>query len=225
MPSAQNAFRQKHLNEWTEQHVRWLPLSHWDACSKGPLDEKALEGRDCFGGLDLSTKVDLTTFVLLFPPDEDRIWRVLAWFWIPAAGAFEKERTDRVPYSVWEKQGFIEKTEGDVIDCDVIRQRILDLSQRFRIKDVGFDPWNATQIASQLGSDGLTMVEVRQGTATMGEPSKELHALVASHRFDHGRNPILRWNASNVTVRKDANENYMPDEARARGVSTASWPV
>lgn len=217
VPTAQNAFLQKHLNVWTEQHVRWLPLNDWDACSNAPLDIKSLEGRDCFGGLDLSTKIDLTAFVLLFPPDEDRIWRVLPWYWIPRAGAQKNERTDRVPYAVWEKQGLIEVTDGDVVDYDLVRNRIVDLSERFHILEIGFDPWNAQQIATQLGSDGLTMVEIRQGTATMGEPSKELEALVISHRLDHGQHPILRWNASNITVRKDANENYMPDKAKSSG--------
>jgi phage terminase large subunit-like protein len=75
-----------------------------------------------------------------------------------------------VPYDVWIREGFIEATEGNVIDYDVLRKRIQEDHDFFQIKEVAFDPWNATQLVTQLGSDGLNMIPFRQGFASMAAP-------------------------------------------------------
>jgi phage terminase large subunit-like protein len=215
MPAAQNAFRRLRLDEWTEQEVRWLNIIDWDKCDK-PVEPRELLGRECWGGLDLSTKIDLTALVLLFPPlDEDDDYKVIWRFFIPGDNVQQRVKRDRVPYDVWIKQGFIIATDGNVIDYEYIRNEIAELSQSYAIQEIGFDPWNATQTALQLQDDGFNMVEMRQGIRTMAEPTKELEALVKSRRFSHGGNPVARWNASNVTVRTDANENYMPDKSKS----------
>lgn len=69
-PGEENSFRQLRLNQWVKQAVRWMPMDKWDACNF-PVDVKALEGRVCYGGLDLSSSTDLTSFVLVFPPEDD----------------------------------------------------------------------------------------------------------------------------------------------------------
>lgn len=215
IPAAQNNFLTKRLNIWTQQETKWLDMDTWSA-SGSAFDEKALEGRPCFGGLDLSTKIDLSSFALVFPPFlKDPLWYCLSFFWVPEDNMMRRARKDRVPYDVWAKQGLIKATEGNVVDYEVIRNDIRALGDRFAVQDVGFDPWNATQIATQLSDDGFQMVEMRQGPRTMGEPSKELEALILSKRFNHGGNAVLKWCASNVTIRTDANGNYMPDKGKS----------
>ena len=76
-PGEENAFRQLRLNQWVKQSVRWMPMDKWDKCAF-PVDEKALEGRVCYGGLDLSSTTDITAFVLVFPPPP-RTSRPLYW--------------------------------------------------------------------------------------------------------------------------------------------------
>jgi len=187
----------------------------WDACPD-KIDLEALAGRVCFGGLDLSTKIDLTAWVKVFvPTEEDPNWVWLCSFFVPADNVLERERRDRVPYSAWIKAGYITATEGNVVDYNAVEDRIVKDCQAYMIQEVGFDAWNATQIATNLGEKGVTMVETIQGTKTMNEPSKEFEALVRAHRINHGNNPVLRWNASNVSVKRDHNDNLMPDKERS----------
>ena len=114
-PGEENSFRQLRLNQWVKQAVRWMPMEKWDACSF-KLDEESLEGRVCYGGLDLSSTTDITAFVLVFPPlDEDDKFCILPYFWIPEDTLDLRVRRDHVPYDVWERQGFLETTEGNVV--------------------------------------------------------------------------------------------------------------
>ncbi|MCG8670197.1 MAG: terminase large subunit [Pseudomonadales bacterium] len=208
----QNTFKRLYLNVWTEQETRWLDMDKWKkAGSKYGIDD--LRGLSCYLGMDLSTKLDLTAVGALFPPtsDFDR-YRAFLRFYMPEERIKLKEKKDKVPYRKWRDQGFITTTPGDIIDYTFIRHDINNLfADAFRVMEIGYDPWNATQLATQLSEeDGFELVEVRQGIASMGESTKEFEALIASRQFDHGNNPVLNWMASNVSVRCDANNNYMP---------------
>ena len=82
-PAEENSFRQLRLNQWVKQAVRWMPMDKWDACAF-PVDPEELEGRVCYGGLDLSSTTDLTSFCLVFPPQsENDKYYVLPYFWLP----------------------------------------------------------------------------------------------------------------------------------------------
>ena len=123
-PGEENSFRQLRLNQWVKQAVRWMPMEKWDACSF-KVDEEALEDRVCYGGLDLSSTTDITAFVLVFPPlDEDDKFCILPYFWIPEDTLELRVRRDHVPYDVWERQGFLETTEGNVVHYGYIEKFI-----------------------------------------------------------------------------------------------------
>lgn len=214
-PSYENTFKRLHLNIRTQQDVRWLKLEQWDDCN-GAVSAKELEGRTCYGGLDLSTKLDISAFVLVFPPLlDDEPWKVLPRFWIPGENAHKREKRDRVPYLTWERQGLITLTPGNVIDYDYIKAQILEDAKRFEIKELGYDPFNANQISVQLAGEGIEMVEVRQGFLTLSEPSKELERLVVSKMLAHGGNPVLRWMASHVAIETDAAGNIKPSKKKS----------
>ncbi len=92
-----------------------MPMNKWDGCAF-PVREDDLEGRVCYGGLDLSSTTDITAFVLVFPPlDEDDKYMVLPYFWIPEDTLELRVRRDHVPYDIWERQGFLQTTEGNVV--------------------------------------------------------------------------------------------------------------
>lgn len=209
-PAARNAFLTKRLNVWTDAETLWLNLAKWDACGE-PFDPATLKGRRCFGGLDLSSKIDLTAFALMFPPDDgDRFWRLLTWFWIPAATAVEREKADRVRYRQWADEGLLVMTPGDVVDYAFIEKHVVECAGAYGLVDVAFDTWNATQTATQLGAQGVTMVETRQGHSSLSEPSKKLEALIMAEQLRHGGHEVLRWNARCVTVKEDENQNIRP---------------
>jgi phage terminase large subunit-like protein len=211
-PAKENSFRRYRLNQWTEQDVRWLNMEKWDACAGLTAD---LVGRSCCGGLDLSSTTDLSAFVLVFPND-DGTFDALAWFWVPEEGARRRERRDRVPYWQWIKDEYIEATPGEAIDHDRIRAKINELGKRYRIEGIAIDRWNATQLATQLDGDGFEIVPFGQGYASMTWPTKKLEEVVLSGRLRHGGNPVLRWMAGNVSIEKDAADNWKPSKKKSR---------
>jgi phage terminase large subunit-like protein len=209
-------FRWLRLNSWEKLKTsKWIGLDFWDRC-KGKIDIERLKGRPCYGGLDLSSKIDLTAFVLLFPSDDiNNKWIVLPWFWVPEDAVYSRVATDKVPYDIWAKQGYLQTTPGNVIDYSSIEKTIVDVSAIYDIQQIGFDPWNAIQTAINLGDEGLTMVEVRPTYGNMSPAMGEIKTAVMSKRLLHGRHPILRWNAGNVEVRMDENENIRPDKSKS----------
>lgn len=220
IPGYENTFKRLHLNIRTEQDVRWLPMDAWDQCDSlsgsGPADDSFTTdyaNHTCFAGLDLSSTTDITALVLFFPDDDNR---VLPFFWIPGDNIERRELRDRVPYRQWVKEGFVEATEGNVVDYRSIRERVKWAADKFDLKQVGYDPWNARHLALQMqDEDGLPMIEFRQGFVSMNEPSKKLEALLTSHNLRHGGNPVLRWMASNAACKIDPAGNVKPDKGKS----------
>jgi phage terminase large subunit-like protein len=216
-PSFLNTFQRLHLNIWTQQITRWIPIEKWNACDATPLDLAQLKGRLGYGGLDLSTKLDITALTLVLPR-ENGWYDLLFRFWVPHQRVLERAQGGKKPdYATWVREGFLLETPGDVIDYEFIRQEVIALSKVLTIKQLAYDPWSATQLATQLQGDGFTMVETRQGMKTLSEPCKEFEKLVVSGRLRHGGNPVMRWMVDNVAVRKDANDNIAPDKRTAAG--------
>ncbi len=206
----ENTFKRLYLNIKTRTDVKWLAMDKWDKCAE--LDLKELVGQPCYAGLDLASTIDIAAFVLLFPELGNA---VLPFFWVPAESARVRERRDRVPYETWARQKFIEMTKGNVIDYDVIRNRINEVGEIYNIQEIGVDRWNATQIITQLDGDGFEMVPFGQGYASMSAPSKELEKLVLSCDLRHGGHPVMRWMASNVTAETDAAGNIKPSKKKS----------
>lgn len=211
-PSYENTFKRLHLNIRTEAAVRWLSIASWDECG-GPIDWEEMKGKECYAGLDLSSTQDITALVLVFPDYHNAL---LPFFWAPKENAREKQKKDGAPYLKWAREGHIHLTEGNVIDYSFIRKRVNELSKIYDIREIAFDPWNAKQLATQLTEeDGLPMIEFRQGFFSMNEPAKHFESLVVSRKLRHGDNPILRWMASNVSVKEDPAGNIKPDKTKS----------
>lgn len=214
-PIEENAFRQLRLNQWVKQSVRWMPMDKWDLCAF-PVDAKSLEGRTCYGGLDLSSTSDLTSLCLVFPPqDEEDKYQVLPFFWLPEDTLDLRVRRDHVKYDVWERQGFIKTTEGNVIHYGFIEKFIEELSKKYNIRDIAFDRWGAVQMVQNLEGMGFTVVPFGQGFCDMSPPTKELMKLVLEQRIAHGGHPVLRWNMDNVFVRTDPAGNVKADKSKS----------
>lgn len=218
-PRHENDFKRYHLNLWTEQAVRWLPMDRWRA-QNGPYDWKELaeicRGRRCFGAVDLAATTDLAAELLVFPPDNDfEAWCFVPRFFVPSESITNRVRRDRVPYDRWAREGALICTEGNVVDYDYIKAQILEDAETYRIERFGFDPFNALQVMIQLGGEGLPTEKVRQGFLTLSGPSKELERLLLGGAFWHGGHPVLEWCASNVAIETDAAGNIKPSKAKS----------
>lgn len=214
-PAEENAFRQLRLNQWVKQSVRWMPMEKWDLCSF-KIDEENLIGRVCYGGLDLSSTTDMTAFVLVFPPkDEEDKFVILPFFWIPEDTLELRVRRDHVPYDIWQKQGFIQTTEGNVVHYGYIENFIEQLGEKFNIREIAFDRWGAVQMVQNLEGMGYTVVPFGQGFKDMSPPTKELMKLTLEHKIAHGGHPVLRWNMDNIFIRRDPAGNIKADKEKS----------
>lgn len=214
-PAEENTFRQLRLNQWVKQSVRWMPMDKWDACAF-PVDEQALEGRVCYGGLDLSSSTDITAFVLVFPPeDESEGYTILPHFWIPEDNVNLRVRRDHVPYDIWKQQGYLETTEGNVIHYGYIEQFINNLGKKYNIQEIAFDRWGAVQMVQNLEGMGFTVVPFGQGFKDMSPTTKELMKLTLEKKIAHGGHPVLRWMMDNIYIRTDPAGNIKPDKAKS----------
>ena len=205
IPAQENTFRRLYLNQWTEQAARWIPLTAWDACQT-TVDVAALRGRRCYVGMDLSSTQDLTALVAVFPSEEG--FDVLPQFFVPADKIRERANRDHVPYDEWARRGLLTATPGNVVDYEAVRAVLHDWHERYELRSIAFDPWNATDLTNRLfNQDGLPCVKMRQGFASLSAPTKALEKAILSRALRHDGHPVLRWNISNVAVEADAAGN------------------
>ena len=218
-PRAEAEFRCFHLNQWIDAIQRWLPKSKWQACA-GADDwatrAERLKGRKCFAAFDASATQDVTALVLLFQPlEEGAPLELLCRFWVPEARV--RERDD---YRGWVKAGALMATPGDAVDQDFVREQIKGDLEAFDVLSLGRDPWNSLKLVTDLQKDGVDpelVVDLRQGTQTLGEPTKEFERLVFAGGIDHGGHPVLSWMAGNTHIRFDANLNFVPAKRESPG--------
>jgi len=214
-PAEENSFRQLRLNQWVKQAVRWMPMAKWDACAF-PVDADSLEGRVCYGGLDLSSTTDITAFVLVFPPqNEEDKYEILPFFWMPEDNIDLRVRRDHVQYDLWVKQGHLMTTEGNVVHYGFIESFIEQLGMKYNIREIAFDRWGAVQMTQNLEGLGFTVVPFGQGFKDMSPPTKELMKLTLEQKIAHGGRPVLRWMMDNIYIKTDPAGNIKPDKEKS----------
>jgi phage terminase large subunit-like protein len=215
LPGARANFLTKDLNVWCNSAEGWFDLSVWDKGGK-KFDPAKLKGRRCFGGLDLASTRDLTAYALFFPPTGgDESWHVLIWFWCPQEKIDSQEHDDAAPYKAWQEAGWITGTPGNVTDYTPVRQRILQSLKEYDVVEIGYDKWNALQLANELIEADAPLVEIPQNTGGMHPGSKRLEELVYGFLLNHGGNPVLRWCAMNTALLFDSNGNFRPDKKKS----------
>ncbi len=172
-------------------------------------------GASVYDDRGIST-TDITAFVLVFPPlDEDDKFCILPYFWIPEDTLELRVRRDHVPYDVWERQGFLETTEGNVVHYGYIEKFIERLGERFNIREIAFDRWGAVQMVQNLEGMGFTVVPFGQGFKDMSPPTKELMKLTLEQKLAHGGHPVLRWMMDNIYIRTDPAGNIKADKEKS----------
>ena len=220
-PTAERLFRWLRLNQWNKNKARgWLPLTSWDA-TEGKWTREDLKGCYCYGGLDLATTWDMNGFALIFPPQ--RGWadyRIIFDAWIPEDNMKERVRRDHVPYDEWARKGYIHPTEGNVTDYSEIRKKILEYKKLYKIREIGYDKYNATETVLLLQGAGIKMVSVEQTILGLSLAMKQLEVLfkTSENRVKKGELPMItheyhppaRWCFGNVNISIDGKENYMP---------------
>ena len=210
-PVEERAFRQFRLNQQSAQAGRAVDLTAWDAA---PVSVLELAGRECYGGLDLASTIDLASYALDFPDGaggHDVIWRAFT----PEDRLTALDRRTGGKAATWAADGWLTVTPGNVIDYEAIKAALREDAERYDLREIAFDRWGATQLSSELLEEGFPLIQTGQGFASMSGPTKEFLRLVASGRYRHGANPLVRWQAGNLITRTDPSGNVKPDKQRS----------
>lgn len=215
-PADEITFRWLRMNQWVSSTTAWIPDQIYQRGNE-EIDLKSLKGRECYGGLDLSSTGDITAFVLMFPPrnDEEK-YILLPFFWVPEETIPQRVKANSVPYDVWERQGYLMSTEGNVIHYDFIEKFIEELGEKYHILEIAFDRWGATQMVQDLEGMGFTVVPFGQGYSSMSAPTKEFYKILMEGNMVHGGHPVLRWMAGNVVIDMDPAGNIKVTKARSK---------
>lgn len=209
MASAQNNFLTKHLNVWVNADTAWMDMRAWDACADTSLSLEDFAGSDCILGLDLASKIDIADKIRLF--EREGIYYLFAEHYLPERAV---DVSSNSQYEGWRREGWLTVTEGEVTDYDVIEDGIREDCSRFSVREVAFDPFQATQLAGHLLAEGVPMVEMRPTVLNFSEPMKQFEALVLSGKLRHCGDPVLTWMVSNVVCHRDAKDNIYPRKER-----------
>ncbi len=213
-PGALSEFQIKRLNRRAAAAEGWIDLRRWRKCS-GPvnLDELVKSGCPCWGGLDLASNRDMNAWRLLWLLDG--IYYTWGRCWVPEAAVAQRTERRSVPYAGWVQAGYLTQTEGDVVDYRVIRASVIADWERFSPLKVGYDHWNATQLAIELAEAGVPMEKFIQGPRSYNPAMQACEIAYFAGNLRHDGNPILTWNAANLVTRTDENKNLAPDKKRS----------
>jgi len=213
-PEKMRDFKTKNMNIWiNERACGYMPMNKWGAC-KGEIPD--LTGKSCIIGVDLSTRIDLTSVAFEFLADGKYV--ILSHSFMPEDRIAERMKTDKMPFDLWVENGYITATEGSVIDYNHVQNYIVDMVEKnnWSVKEVCFDPFNCQQFANQLHTDKeYECIEVRQGRPTLSEPTKSFRISVYEKRVIHDGNPVLEWAVSNAVTSSDDKENIMLDKSKS----------
>lgn len=212
-PVAKASFLRLHLGIRGRLDESWISRADW---MRGAVDQLDVEGRQCYGGLDLAAVSDLTALVWLFPA-EDGTYQILPRFFLPEAALVELDRATYRNASVWASRGLIKLTPGNVTDYDFVKAQIDEDAKHYDIQCIGFDPWNATQVSNDLQADGYRLEKVRQGFVSMSGPMKEIQRLVMQGgAIKHDGNPLMAWQIDNIRPAMDPAGNIKPAKQKKR---------
>ena len=213
MPSAANNFKTKHLNEWVNADTAWMDMRAWEACADPSLDVEQFVGEPVWIALDLASKVDIAAKMSLFTREVEgkQHFYVFGQYYLPRDTV---DRGENSQYQGWESMGLLSVTDGAVIDFQVIEDDLLADCSRFEVREVPYDPFQATQMATRMMAQSVPMVEMRPTVLNFSEPMKQIEALVLQGRLHHDGNPVLAWMMSNVVAHTDVKDNIYPRKER-----------
>jgi len=216
-PTARSAWMRLHMNIWSSSEIDWLADTKWDKCNKAPIDLELLKGRECYGGLDFSEKIDLSSYSLIFPPFEGCPWITwVVWFWCPRDTILEKQKSENTNYEVWADDGHILTIPGDTVEHPIMEKFVVDSCGIYDVKEIGYDRFKAVQTVIKLQDQGINCIDVPMTPGHMTIPVDNLETWILKKQINHGGNPVLAWQSGNMILKEDYRQNKIPDRKRSK---------
>lgn len=201
MNSYMNAFKQLDLNIWVGSHSSWVEDEYWTSCIATPN----VEGRRCWGGLDMAQVRDFTAFTICFDVDGKPHFK--RWFWIPEKTYQQRKvNANSTEIDDWIKGGWLKVTPGNALDVTIVAKDILNLHEMYNIEAIGFD-MNKAETLQSLLDDKIEVYAYGQGYRSMSEPTKDLEIAYVNGNCTHDGSPVQRWMMGNVLIVRDDADN------------------
>ena len=93
------------------------------------------------------------------------------------------------------------------MDDREISEYIRQECEKYDVKEVGYDAYNAASMVARLHDYGIPVKKVGQGMAVLNNPSKYIEKLILNNQIKHDGNPFLGWQLGNCEVYTDVNGN------------------
>ena len=209
-PRLQTEFFRLHLNQIVSSVSAWLPVGAWDECCDTTITEADLQGRQCWGGLDLASTTDMTALVLLFPLDDGRLF-LLPRFWVPESLIQPRSHRNWGLYAEWAKTGHLITTSGNVTDYEHVETDIVELAERFHVCELTVDrSFVGASTQQALQKEGINITTFNQGPIAFTMPTKRFEANVLSQKVVHDGQPVFAWQLKHVKVDSTKYGNVRP---------------
>lgn len=212
MPGKHAEFKIKRLNRREAAAGRWINLPKWKLCNK-PVDLGYLRRFECWGGLDMASVADLTSFRLVW--HVDNVWFTKGWRFVPQAAVDARTRRGLVPFAHWVQSGHLIIAGDESIDQNIVAAKVIEVCEGFDVRSIGYDTWNASQIARTLEDSGHVMNPHIQGAKSYHPAINEIERAYLARQVAHGDDPVFNWNMANLVMRLDPNLNKAPDKKKS----------
>jgi len=202
-PAALNEFLCKTLNIYVSANSAWIDRNYWDQSA----DElPAQDPEAVFIGFDLAATRDLNAVCTLKRYEENEYYAEFQFF-LPEAALelIPKHYLDIFEVAI--QSGILKLTEGNVMDDREISEFIKQQCEKYDVKEVGYDAYNAASMVARLHDAGIPVKKVGQGMAVLNNPSKYVEKLIMNHQIKHDGNPFVGWQLGNCEVYEDVNGN------------------
>lgn len=218
-PSERTTLYTKDFNIPQKSAEGWLNLDFLKI--KDTYEIANLNRNYAVGGVDLSNTMDLTCATLLLEKkDNPGCLYVIQQYFMPREKLRDKIELDKVPYDLWEEQGWLTLTEGNIVSLEYVTAWFKTMLNEYNIIPywIGYDRWSASYWVDDMRKSGFKKLEpVIQGPKTFSPAMDVCESYLESGKINYNANPILRWCLSNVVVKKDEGGNRGPDKKKATG--------
>lgn len=225
-PAAMGEFLRKHLDIWTSVGASAIDMDCWRAGANPSLKIEDFAGRRCYIGVDLATRHDPSSVVVVFPDELDPVkgpithfsWHCLPEKVVNAAG--------NEHLWGWTKAELITTTPGAELDLRLVEALVMQLAGHgsdhdpenqwgwahlpvLDVEMVVYDAQFAQQMAATWDAAGILAVELRKRAANTNEPFNKLIGAVDDERIMHDGNEVMMWMAANTLLKQVPGGDYI----------------
>lgn len=197
IPSLAASFKRYYLNQWIEDKtVQLIDTEKWKLCGNDELKLCDYKEVECYIGVDLSARNDITAIVAVFQYSNTII--VYPTFFLPSENIDELKEKHKVDYPEWVRKGYIKLTDGEKIDYQYVSDYIIDTFRGYNIKAISLDiQFQGQAVSNILRAANLPVYEEITGTFRHSEATKRLERLINTKQLRHNNNPVMDWMAGN----------------------------